>query len=292
MAVDHPTDIMLGRGPTCYNNPGNRLFRKVVKANAIYYKSKARRKDKAALVVLLISKLEAKGCRFLHRSSCGTWVEALSTIVKKKVGHALRDARLAADKAGGEMNVLPKNFRPAIANQKHTHQRMPFSVPIADIKQTQERRIEESGNKEKISIGTNTQCNDFPMDQQKSFMDSTASSGFPRYIMHDTMMADSAMMIQERQQAIQDDNAPSFLNKLLDYTYHSQSCTLATRRCEQHSLDFFDREIESLDLCEGCDDISYIMYGRFEESSDGCLVDDSSQSSVCSLDYGHNVFQL
>ena len=341
--VDHLTDIMLGRGPTCYNNPGNRVFRKLVTANAIYYKSKARRKDKAALVELLISKIEANGCRFLHRSSCGTWVEALTTMVKKKVGHALRDARLAADKVGGETNVLPRNFRPAIPDQKHTTQGMSFSAPTADIKQTEERRIAKSETKDKISFGTNPECNDCRMDQQKSFMDLMASSGFPRYLIQDTMMANSSMTIQEEKQAIQHDNAPSFL-KLLDF--QSQPCTLAERRCEQHSLDFFDREIESLDLCEGCDDVSYIpeptplrptfcwdvegvddrdriaddlhehgalhevsphitrmhdthvvgvlhmalnMYGRFKESSGGCLADDSSQSSVRSFDYGHNV---
>jgi hypothetical protein len=199
--------------------------------------------------------------------------------------------RLAADKDGGEMNVLPKNFRPAITVQKHTQQGMPYSVPTADMKQTAEdRRIEKSETKTKISICTNSQCNVFRMDQQKGFMDLTTSFGLSPYLMHDTMMANSSMMIQEEQQAIQDNTAPSFLNELLDF--HSQSCTLAERRCEQHSLDFFDREIKSLDLCKGCDDSRYIMYGRFEESCDGCLVDDSSQSSVCSLDYGHDVFQL
>ena len=208
----------------------------------------------------------------------------------RSVGHALRDARLAADKADGEMNVLPKNFRPAITGQEHTHRGMPFSVATADMKQTEDRRIEKSETKTKISICTNSQCNVFRMDQQKGFMDLTTSFGLSPYLMHDTMMANSSVMIQEEQQAIQDNTAPSFLNELLDF--HSQSCTLAERRCEQHSLDFFDREIESLDLCEGCDDTSYIMYGRFEESSDGCLVDDSSQSSVCSLDHRHNVFQL
>ena len=117
-----PTDIMLGRGPTCYNNPGNRVFRKLVKEHVELYKNEARRREKSALVKMLISKLSTKGYRFLHRSATGTWVEAPTHIVEKKVGHGLRDARLSASKVGSDIKVLPKNFRPAIAEPKHTVQ--------------------------------------------------------------------------------------------------------------------------------------------------------------------------
>ena len=347
MAWIRPTDIMLGRGPTCYNNPGNRVLRKLVKTNAIQYKSQAPRKQKKALVKLLISKLVAKGYRFLHRSAGGTWVEAPTTIVEKKVGHGLRDARLAADKTGGEMNALPKNFRPAITDQKHAHQgSVPSSVPTGDINnETEGSGIEKSGINDIGSNGMNPQCNAFPMEPHKTFLDLMASSAFSRRFVQDAMMANTSMMIQDGQEAFQDDNAASFiLNEVLEV--RSQSCPLVERGREEHNLDFFDREIESLELWGRCDNVSDILeprplhpafgwsaegavdqerggcdmnehgafqvvssnitaardarvvhvlgvalniYGTFEESSDGCLVDDSpSESSVYSLDDRHN----
>ena len=255
VALIRPTDIILGRGPACYKNPGNRVFRKLVKTNAIYYTSQVRRKEKAALVNLLISMLKTQGCRFLRQSSRGTWVEAPTAIVKKKVGHGLRDARLAADKVGGEMNVLPKNFRPAITDQKHTYQGVPFSVPTADIKHTEERDIEKSEAKDKINIDTNPQCNASTWAPQKSSMELMASSDFPRYLMQDAMMENSKMMIQEEQLGFQDVNAPTFLNELSDFP--SRSCPLVGERSETQSLGSFDGEIESLELCRSCD-VSYM----------------------------------
>ena len=117
MTCIRSTDIMLGRGPTCYNNPGNRIFRKLIKEHVVFYKNQASRKEKAAVVTMLVSKLEAQGCRFLHQASLGIWAEAPSHIVKSKVGHGLRDARLTASQDG---NKLPKNFRPEIASDKST----------------------------------------------------------------------------------------------------------------------------------------------------------------------------
>ncbi len=114
MGLIRPTDIMLGRGPTCYNNPGNRVLRKLIKENVGHYKNETRRREKAALVKLLVSTLDAKGYRFFHRSSTGTWIEVPPHIAEKKVGHGLRDARLSVAKLEGGVNVLPKNFRPAI----------------------------------------------------------------------------------------------------------------------------------------------------------------------------------
>jgi hypothetical protein len=109
---------MLGRGPTFYNNAGNRVLRKLVKEHVVHYKNEARRRDKAALVQLIVSKLQSMSYRFLHRSSTGIWVEAPAKVVAKKVGHGLRDVRLVSDKNGGNVNVLWKKFRPAVPEQK------------------------------------------------------------------------------------------------------------------------------------------------------------------------------
>ncbi|KAI2511883.1 hypothetical protein MHU86_2399 [Fragilaria crotonensis] len=76
MLLIQPTDILLGRGPGCYNNPGNMVFRKMVKEYAFHYTNTALRREKTAVVKMLIIKLEALGYRFLQRSSTGTWIEA------------------------------------------------------------------------------------------------------------------------------------------------------------------------------------------------------------------------
>ncbi|KAI2504333.1 hypothetical protein MHU86_10098 [Fragilaria crotonensis] len=151
-----PTDIMLGRGPTCYNNPGNRVFRKLVKEHVEHYKNEARRREKAALVKMLISKLRAKGYRFLHRSATGTWIDAPPHIVEKKVGHGLRDARLSASKIGGDIKVLPKNFRPAIAEPKHTVQAE--VVVSGEIMTAEEIQGKRSDNTAVITTGEASNC--------------------------------------------------------------------------------------------------------------------------------------
>lgn len=147
-----PTDIMLGRGPTCYNNPGNRAFRKLIKENVVHYKNQARRRDKAALVTLLVSKLEAMGCRFLCRSPLGLWVEAPCQMVKQKVGHGLRDARLTADRHSDEVAFLPKNFRPTVANDKPI--KCQSSSAMAEAIENKEGSAEESVEAKRSRLGS------------------------------------------------------------------------------------------------------------------------------------------
>ncbi|KAI2489151.1 hypothetical protein MHU86_25453 [Fragilaria crotonensis] len=151
MALIQPTDIMLGRGPAFYNNPGNRLLRKVVKEHAIYYKNTTLRGYKSALVKLIIALLQAKGCRFLHQSLDGSWVEAPSKIIEKKVGHGLRDARLAADKNGGNGKVLWKNFRPAITTQMSADQ--VTTVVTGEVNTTMDVRSEKPDNTTVMTMG-------------------------------------------------------------------------------------------------------------------------------------------
>ena len=234
--VIQPTDIMLGRGPTCYNNPGNRLFRKLIKENAIYYKSQARRKEKAALVTRLIDELEAKEFRFLHRSLCGTWVEAPTKVVEKKVGHGLRDARLAADNADGESKTLPKNFRPAIKKQK------PTEILSG------ESDITECGNRDIVNIGAELPCNAFPTKLQRSLnhlKDSLVLSTNHAHCnhVHNEMMKSS---MQEGWQMLTEADSPSFANELLGFTSGLNPRVEESRR--RQSLDSFDNEIEILEL--------------------------------------------
>jgi len=178
-----PTDIMLGRGPTCYNNPGNRVFRKMVMEHVVHYKNHARRKEKAGLVTLVISKLQAKGYRFLHRSSTGEWVEAPSKIAEKKVGHGLRDARLAVTKNGSDVTVLPKNFRPAITEQNAGDQETSFSS--GKTKPTQ-KRCKKVVKPEFKAVTMFQQCDLLPTKVQNSLNDEMVSSlALPSYLKQD-----------------------------------------------------------------------------------------------------------
>ncbi|KAI2512518.1 hypothetical protein MHU86_1971 [Fragilaria crotonensis] len=125
MTSIQPKEIMLGQGSTCYNNPGNKAFRKVIKKHVIYYKNQASRKEKAALVKWLVSKLTAKGYRFLQQSTTGTYVEAPPRLAENKVAHSLRDARIEAAKIRCDSNVVPQDFLPDSTELKRRRQNKP-----------------------------------------------------------------------------------------------------------------------------------------------------------------------
>ncbi|KAI2504337.1 hypothetical protein MHU86_10102 [Fragilaria crotonensis] len=211
---------MLGRGPTCYNNPGNRVFRKLVKEHVTHYKNEARRKEKAALVQLLVSKIEGNGYRFLHRSTAGTWVEAPPHIVKNKVGHGLRDARIEAGRVGGDVNVSPKKSRPNRKEQKPTLQIKP--VITVQAKVSEEMRVEDSGNTVMISTGEDlsfdsdsSSAKDLKQDapipeKEQQLLDGKAPSNLNKALASDLM---SHEPIPERGQQRLDEKAPSNVHK-------------------------------------------------------------------------------
>jgi hypothetical protein len=118
------------------------MFRMLMKEYVVYYQNKARRREKTALVHLLISRLQANGFRFLHRSSLGIWVEAPGQLVKQKVGHGLRDARITANHQGDDLALLKKNSRPSAANNQLTNCLTPSAT--AGAAQNQEQCAENS----------------------------------------------------------------------------------------------------------------------------------------------------
>ena len=89
-----PTDILLGRGPTCYNNIGNQRFREVIKLYLPDYAESVSKSKKhtSNLIENLWSKLLIQGFRFRFRSKItGDWVDAPECMAKEKVAHSLRD---------------------------------------------------------------------------------------------------------------------------------------------------------------------------------------------------------
>jgi hypothetical protein len=143
------------------------MFRKLVKEHVEHYKTEARRREKAALVKMLVSGLSAKGYRFLHRRSAnGPWVEAPTHIVEKKVGHGLRDARLSTAKIGGDMKVLSKTFGRVIAEPQHT---VTVELVVSgEVITTEEIRRKLSDNTAVNTTGEASNCHTSSTKMQKN----------------------------------------------------------------------------------------------------------------------------
>lgn len=96
-----PHDVLLGRSPKVYSAPGNQLFRKIINEHLEHYQKKATRSNKQYLALHIVSKIHELGGRFKRFcTSDGLWIEVSIEIAKEKVCHALRDARLNANRNG------------------------------------------------------------------------------------------------------------------------------------------------------------------------------------------------
>jgi hypothetical protein len=95
MIAFEPTDILFGRGPACYNQPGNKIFRKVIKLYSIHYQNEIPKVMKRACINKIWEELVVLGCRFLFQSvgKNDCWLVASEDIAKRKISHALRDSR-------------------------------------------------------------------------------------------------------------------------------------------------------------------------------------------------------
>ena len=78
-------DVLFGRGPLCYRNPGNIAFRNLIKSHVASYARCAPRALKRKIVQILISEAQKQGCRFLVRAkSSDIWCEAHPYLVRSK----------------------------------------------------------------------------------------------------------------------------------------------------------------------------------------------------------------
>ncbi|KAI2496476.1 hypothetical protein MHU86_18017 [Fragilaria crotonensis] len=236
-----PTDIILGRGPAFYNNPGNMMFRKLLKEHAVHYRYEARLREKTEMITLLVSQLQAKGCRFLHMSSTGVWIEAPSRTLIQKVGHGLRDARLAVAKSGDTVTVIPKNSRPSVTKEIPRDSVTPVSHGEAETSQ------EISGNTNVITTDTMTpHCHATPNMLQKSFnllMGSTSVSTVQH--MQGGKMSNLVPTPETGQQLV-DTYKTSFPTELLGFASQQSPHVGQGASPEKAGLSFFDREIEEV----------------------------------------------
>jgi hypothetical protein len=87
-------DVYFGRGPSCYLQPGNKEYRRVIKLHAAYFHRDAPKAQKSKFIENLRTKLVMQGFRFFRYSeSQQNWVDAYQLEVKEKIGHDLRDNR-------------------------------------------------------------------------------------------------------------------------------------------------------------------------------------------------------
>lgn len=125
-------DILLGRGPACYNHPGNVKFRSCLRVHVSCYEKEASHREKRAMVQHLIAELQDKRrCRFLRFCSKKVkWVQASLQQVKAKIEHGLRDARqqLADESYPDTPSWTPQKCVPAIndLHDKRDSQRPEF----------------------------------------------------------------------------------------------------------------------------------------------------------------------
>jgi hypothetical protein len=90
-------DILLGRGPSRYRNPGNVAFRHMILVEIKKYSLHASRSVKNNVIQSLIAKAKDQGRRFLVWSQKDdAWCEAHPRLIRSKISHALRDARQSA----------------------------------------------------------------------------------------------------------------------------------------------------------------------------------------------------
>lgn len=89
-----PTDVLCGRGKTCFEHEGNGAFRKIVARHIDAYSMAPTKKAKMQVVVRVVDIILSQGGRFLirNRGSPHYWIDGGSKQGKKKAGHALRDA--------------------------------------------------------------------------------------------------------------------------------------------------------------------------------------------------------
>jgi hypothetical protein len=136
-------DILLGRGPLCYRNPGNIKFRNITQSHAAKYVIDAPRSYKNKIGQSLINTTKGQGMRFLIRSKeDSNWYEAKPDLVQSKVGHALRDARNMSQMSMNDMKKLclsKQNTGNLHANQSQKSNTRKFALSDTSTRHNSEK---------------------------------------------------------------------------------------------------------------------------------------------------------
>jgi hypothetical protein len=112
-----PKEVYLGRGPACYQQPGNKEYRSIIKLYAPDFHRDAPKPAKSKFIESLQLKLRMQGFRFYSFSTREQeWISALECDIKEKIGHDLRDYR-------NNLSQTKNKFRRKKAPTKHCSNR-------------------------------------------------------------------------------------------------------------------------------------------------------------------------
>lgn len=91
-------DVVLGKSKQAFAQPGNEMFRTLIRQHCVAYKSSDCRRTKQEIARGILEQIQSSGGRFLKLQPDGTVVVLLINQCHEKISHALRSAARTRNK--------------------------------------------------------------------------------------------------------------------------------------------------------------------------------------------------
>jgi hypothetical protein len=89
VVIVRAADVIMGRGHSVANHPGNRRFRHTIELIRPRYESARPNKAKTLIIAEIVALVKQTGGRFVkHDQATATWSEVDNNVAKRKVGQA------------------------------------------------------------------------------------------------------------------------------------------------------------------------------------------------------------
>lgn len=130
--IPSSNDIVSGRGRGYDNLEGNKVYRKLIKSHkSAYSDPKTSRKEKSRIVLSVWAMLSNRGMRMLKTINDEEWVEMSESETKKKISHALRDAKAERKLSSQAKECLKALYQHNTMAYKQIIKSLP--VPVATL---------------------------------------------------------------------------------------------------------------------------------------------------------------
>jgi hypothetical protein len=124
MSQAMPTIVYLGRGSNCYNKPGTKKYRNIIKQYAQDFCPNATKSHKTDFIDYVWSQMYVQGFHFVVSSNSEDnqiiWEEISIVEAKRRIGHALRDHRKRyferKEKPNNESNSQAESLKQILQN--------------------------------------------------------------------------------------------------------------------------------------------------------------------------------
>jgi len=97
-------DVICGRGKGSYNRPGNRRFREIIHQHTDEYQAARTKLDKTVVLNRIMDCVRSQNnghANFIKKQGKnGDWFHISDDMAREKVGHAIREALVAAEHSG------------------------------------------------------------------------------------------------------------------------------------------------------------------------------------------------